>query len=441
MGLCLEEALGSGWQTVTHPDDVAIWQDYWRSLLESCQPGEIEVRLRRFDGTFRWFLIRAVPLLDESGNLVKWYGQNTDIEDRKRAETLLDGEKRFLEMVARGFSLTLVLEALRKLVEEIASGCYCTVILVNPEQTYLQQVISPSLPASFNGSIHGRPVNVGAGPCAMAACLNEQVITADILLETRWEASGWRSLALSHGLRACWSTPVASKNGKVLGTFALQYCEPGTPLPFHQSVIEQFTHLASIAIERAQGEDALKRSQAFLAQAQHVSSTGSFYWRVATDEIMWSEEVYRIFELDPAVPVTTELILSRVHPEDAPLLYEMIDRAQSDSSDFDYECRLLMPNNSVKYLQFAHGTINQSGQLEYIGAVQDVTKRRLSEEALSTARAELAHVARVTTLGALTASIAHEVNQLKMDAYSLADLVKMAVRLRLVPAKNPWQKH
>src|SRR5262245_27804919 len=92
-GVSLQDACGSGWQTAIHPDDAERLLDDWRSLLKSGRPGELEARLRRFDGTFRWFLIRTVPLHDETGHLVKWYGQNTDIEDRKRAEALLAGEK------------------------------------------------------------------------------------------------------------------------------------------------------------------------------------------------------------------------------------------------------------------------------------------------------------------------------------------------------------
>jgi signal transduction histidine kinase len=219
-------------------------------------------------------------------------------------------------------------------------------------------------------------------------------------------------MALAHGLQACWSTPITSTTGKVLGTFAIYYNEPRTPTPDEQSLIEQLTHIASIAVERAQNDAALKRSEAFLAEAQHLSSTGSFSWRVATDEITWSEQAYRIFEFDRRVPVTLKLIGSRVHPEDIPLLNEILDRARGDGSDLEYEHRLQMPDHSVKYLHIvAHGTRDQDGRLEYIGAIQDVTERRLSDEALSKVRSELARVARVTSLGALTASIAHEVNQ------------------------------
>ena len=164
--------------------------------------------------------------------------------------------------------------------------------------------------------------------------------------------------------------------------------------------------------ERRRAEEALKRSEAFLAEGQRLSRTGSFSWRVATGEITWSEELYRIFEFDRDVPVTLELIGSRVHPEDIPMLNDMIDRARGTGSDFEYEHRLQMSNHSVKYLHLVgHGRRDRDGRLVYIGAAQDVTEHRLSEETLGKVRSELAHVARVTSLEALTASIAHEVNQ------------------------------
>jgi nitrogen-specific signal transduction histidine kinase len=164
--------------------------------------------------------------------------------------------------------------------------------------------------------------------------------------------------------------------------------------------------------ERKRSEEELRRSEAFLAEGQRLSLTGSFSWRVATDEITWSEQLYRIFHFDLGMPLTAELIGTRIHPDDIPVFNDMIAHARGARGDVDYEYRLQMPDHSVKYLHvIAHGTRDKDGRLEYIGAVQDVTQRRLSEEALAKARAELAHVARVTGLGVLTASIAHEVNQ------------------------------
>lgn len=159
-------------------------------------------------------------------------------------------------------------------------------------------------------------------------------------------------------------------------------------------------------------ERALRRSEAFLAEGQRLSQIGTFSWRVATDEVTWSEQLYRIYEFEIGVPVTLELIRTRVHPEDLSVLERMVDEAQGDANDFEWQYRLLMPDHSIKYLHaVAHATQDQNGQLEYIAAVQDVTARRLSEEALDRARAQLTHVARVTSLGVLTASIAHELNQ------------------------------
>jgi PAS domain S-box-containing protein len=166
------------------------------------------------------------------------------------------------------------------------------------------------------------------------------------------------------------------------------------------------------AAKDLRSEEELRRSEAFLAEGQRLSLTGSFSWKVATDEITWSEQLYRIYGFEIGMPVTLELIRSRVHPEDHTLLERMIEQARDGMNDFEWQYRLLMPDGSTKYLlAVAHATRDQDGQLEYIAAVQDVTARRMSEQALAKARSELANVARATSLGVLTASIAHEVNQ------------------------------
>src|SRR5712692_4223499 len=164
--------------------------------------------------------------------------------------------------------------------------------------------------------------------------------------------------------------------------------------------------------DRKRAEEELRRSEAFLAEGQRLSLSGSFLWRLDTDEITFSEQLYRTFEFDRDAPVTLERIGSRVHSEDIPLLTDKVEAARSGNSVLNYEIRLRMPNGSVKYLRtVAHGTRDRYGRPEIIGAIQDVTERRLAEEALSQARSDLAHVTRVTSLGVLTASIAHELNQ------------------------------
>jgi len=175
----------------------------------------------------------------------------------------------------------------------------------------------------------------------------------------------------------------------------------------------EFVGAATDVTARKQTEQRLRRSEAFLAAGQRLSMTGTFSWHSATGEFTWSEQLYRIYEFEPGLRVTFELIGSRYHPEDTHVIEAVGAQARSGVTAFDYEHRLLMPDGAVKYLHVvAHGSRNPEGSgLEYFGAVQDVTQRRLAEEASDKARSELAHVTRVMSLGALTASIAHEVNQ------------------------------
>ncbi|MEO8523500.1 MAG: PAS domain-containing protein [Caldimonas sp.] len=410
-GLTLDEAKRQMAGHSCHPDDAPMVLAAWRKSLEQGLPCDLENRRRRADGAYRWFRSRGFPLRDAQGHIVLWYFLQIDIDDAKRAEALLAGEKGLLEMVARGVPMPAILEALCQLVESAAGGSHCGVVLVDASGTRLEHGAAPSLPASFIAAINGLPVDADSGPCSMSVHLNEQVIAADIRSETRWAASAWCPMALAHGLQACWSTPISSTAGKVLGAFAIYYDEPKAPTSQQRALIDQFTHIASIAIGRAQSDAALRRSEVFLAETRRLSSTGGFSKRVATGAIIWSEEVYRMFELDPAVPVTLERILTRIHPEDVHTFQDMLDM-QRDGKDYEHEYRLLMPDQSVKYLHVvSHGSRDREGELEYIAAIQDVTQRRLAEEALAEARSELAHVARATTLGVLTASIAHEVNQ------------------------------
>ena len=183
----------------------------------------------------------------------------------------------------------------------------------------------------------------------------------------------------------------------------------------------------------AQRTAELQRSEALLAEAQRLSSTGSFSWRVTTDDVTFSEQTYRMYDFAPSGLVTLGMIARRIHPGDMPLFLETIDVARGLGSDLDCQYRLQMSDGSVKHMHLvAHATRDKDGQPEYVGAIQDVTQRRLSEDAIETARSELAHVARVATVSTLTASIAHEVNQ------PLAGIITNAgTCLRMLDAEPP----
>jgi PAS domain S-box-containing protein len=262
VGTTLEELKGWKSGTLVHPDDLASAIAAWDRSIATGEPYDMEQRMRRADGVYRWFHVHGVPRRDLHGNIVRWYMIETDIDDRRRAETLLTGEKHLLEMTAAGSSMSDILAALCRLVEATTEGCYCSVVLVGADGARLEHGAAPSLPASFINSIIGRPVNVDSGPCAMATFLNEQVIAPDLALETRWAAHAWSPMAMAHGLQSCWSTPISSTKGKVVGAFAIYYDKPREPTQEQQELIAQFSHVASIAIERAQSDAALKQGEA-----------------------------------------------------------------------------------------------------------------------------------------------------------------------------------
>jgi len=217
---------------------------------------------------------------------------------------------------------------------------------------------------------------------------------------------------VAFGLRAVWSTPIESRSGEILGTFAVYQRHPGSPTQLQQDLITQFTHIASIAIERAQSDKAIRRSEAFLAEAQLLSSTGCYIWRRTTNEIICSDETYRIFGIDSGTPVTLQLFLSRIHPDDVNRFNARVEARRTDGTRSEGEYRLLLPDGSIKFVRMlSQATATENGGVELTGVIQDVTEARVAEQTLGKLRSELAHVTRVTTLGALTASIAHEVNQ------------------------------
>lgn len=416
-GMTPEDAAGVGWMTALHPEDASALGVYWQGLLEAGSAGEFEARLRRFDGSYRWFLIRAVPQLDAAGRVLKWYGGNTDIHVRKRAELLLAGEKRLLGLMASGCALPQVLETLCELVEANLDGSRCAITLVAPrhgrvpETTLrLQTGAAPHLPAPLGGGADGQPADPLGSPQAQAALENASLQVDDLNEETRWPI--WRQQVQAHGLRALTATPVVSSGGEVSGILSVYFTQPVAMEENQRALIAQFTHLASIAIDRARSEAALRQSEAFLAKAQRISLTGTFSWRVDNDEIAWSEEIYRLLDLQPGLVPSFELIFSRIHPDDRALVEEIFKRQRRDGRDFEHEHRLLLPGGVVRHVHLvAQATREADGALLYIATAQDVTQRRLAEETLNRTRAELAHVARVASLGALTASIAHEVNQ------------------------------
>jgi PAS domain S-box-containing protein len=451
-----------------HPQDRRQVRAIHENSLESGKPYEAQARCLGADGVYRWFEFRAFPLRDGEGRIVLWHLLQTDIHEQKEAEFLLNGEKKLLEMVATGKTTSSILDALCHLVEDTATGCYCSVVLIDPTGVRLEHGAAPSLPGSFVSSITGRAVNAESGPCAMAAYLNQQVIAPDLASESRWEAESWCSMALAHGIRSCWSMPIASAAGAVLGAFAIYFDDPRSPTPQMQSLIDQLTHIASIALERERAQRSLTQALSELQRSERLVEGKNrllemLAGHVPLDDIL--VDLCRLVEATMAGSFCSTMLVDHgrntfhrataaslsaafiaavesmpLAPGAGPCAMAASHRDQVVVSDLGSDPRW---KNEVWYqlamkagLKSCWSTpvVSTAGQVLAVFAVyyrdlkipspleEDFIRqfahvasiaieRIQSEEALESSRSELARVARVMSLGALTASIAHEVNQ------------------------------
>jgi PAS domain S-box-containing protein len=357
-------------EAAIHPADLPGWLERWRPSPASDQPWDLELRLRRFDGSWRWFLCRACPIKDASGLIIRWCGVNTDIDDRRRAEDHL----RAVEKTFSGWV-------------ESYPGLMVTMSLTGQVELFSREILDyfGKSPEELRSWAMTDAVHPDDLPRAIAAW------TANINGGTAW--------TVEHRCRRAdgvyrWflvrTSPVRDKEARITGWYVV------------------LTDIDDL--KRTEAE--LRLSEAFLLEGQRLARVGNFAWDVEEGAIVWSEEIHRIYELEPASPVTLDRIGTRVHPEDIPMMADMVERARRGVGHFEYQHRVVMPDGRIKYVHLiAHRTYGKEDRLEYIGAVQDVTERRLSEAALNRARSELAHVSRVSTLSSLTTSIAHEVNQ------------------------------
>jgi len=382
-GLSAEQACDWGWTVAVHPNDLKGIVDYWRSVLASGRPGEMEARLRRVDGVYRWFLFRATPSFDNNGKVVKWFGTNTDIEDRKRAECLLAGENHVLEMTAQGNSLESILEALCQVVEENASGCFCSVILIDPNGSTIQQAVAPSLPSSYNDRFRGILVDREGGPCTEAARRKTQVIVSDVASDTRWDRYGWRTAALAHGLKACWSTTILASNGLVLGTFAIYWRVPRVPSEYDQKIIEQITHLAAVVIERKRNEAALQESEQRFRRI--VDTVPGF---VCTLSAAGEVELVNRQVLEYFGKTTEELknwgTSNVVHPDDLPRVFDAWTRSVETGQPYVLELRHRRADGVYRWFQSrALPTRDAEGRITgWYMLLTDIDDRKRAEDTL-----------------------------------------------------------
>jgi PAS domain S-box-containing protein len=340
VGRSLEDLEGWKWTASIHPEDVEGIVDRWQASLASGEQFLYEARVRRADGEYRWMLHHKVPLRDKEGKIVKWYGSSIDIEERKRAE----------EKVRQSEA------ELRQLIDVI------------PQQIFVIGTDGVALFANRQDQEYtGLSLEELQGKDAVARIFHpDDVGTFERV----------RERVLSQGTAFEIEARVRGKSGQYRW-FLIRV----NPLHDERGSVVRWYGTRTEIEDRKRAEDDLRRSEALLAEAQRLSSTGSFGWNVASGEILWSKESFRIFQYDPATRPTMEVVFQRVHPEDKARVRETIERAAQDRNDFDCEHRLLSPDGSVKYVHVvAHALSDKSGNLEFVGAVMDVTAARETED-------------------------------------------------------------
>jgi PAS domain S-box-containing protein len=254
-GTTLEQMEGWGWTKVHHPDHAERVVEAYRLAWASNTPWEDTFPLRGQDGLYRWFLARAVPIRDQQGQIVRWLGTDTDITERRWTEALVAGERDALQSMARGSPIEEVLSGLCHTVEQLAAdtGMFASILLLHADGAHLRHGAAPNLPEGYNRAIDGGAIGPSAASCGTAAFRGEQVVVSDISTDPLW--SEYRDLALSYGLRACWSTPIRALDGQILGTFGIYYNRPRAPTPEHLRLASLVGRTAAVIIERERAED------------------------------------------------------------------------------------------------------------------------------------------------------------------------------------------
>jgi PAS domain S-box-containing protein len=360
-GLTLEGAFGWKWEAVLQPDDRTRVVDDWHTALKNGQVMESEARVRRADGEYCWWFIRNVPLRDETGKVVRWYGAAIDIEDRKRAEQALQKSE----------------ERWRSVFENSAIGVALT-------------------------DLNGRFLATNHVYQTMVGYTEEELHTVNFLDVTHqdYREANWALVTeLLEGKRRQFQIEkkYLRKDGSSVWVSNNVSLVPGTDrVPrFIMALSEDIT-------QRKRAEEALQRSEAYLAEAQKLTHTGSWVWNVRTDALFWSQEVFRIYDYDPKkMAHPTWDFFERIHPDDRPKFEQRkkgLASAQKEWPDSKIDFRIVLPDGTIKHLQSIAHQVIESGD-EIVGTVMDVTERKRTEEKLQRSEADLLEAQRISQTG------------------------------------------
>jgi PAS domain S-box-containing protein len=348
--------LGWKWTTWIHPEDVESFVQTWRESIAKGERFEGAARVRRADGEYRWMLHRKVPRRNVDGNVIKWFGSSVDIEERKRAE---EKHKMSAQLLQRNeFYLA---EAQR----------------LGHMGTWVFD------PTGFDYWSRELFQIYGLDPEKHAPTIEEYL--ARVHPHDREYMASLIKQMLAEGLGCDVTKRIVRPDGDVRHIRCV-----GSPV-VENGTLKRIVGSAIDVTEHELLTQELRRREAYLAEAQRLSHTGSFGWKPGSGANVWSDETYRIFEYDSATEITLDMIVERVHPEDRSLVLEVIERAStSGGGAIDCEYRLRFPDDRVKYVRvLARPLGTASDDLEFAGAVIDITEAKRAEEKIRLREREL----------------------------------------------------
>lgn len=401
-GISESKLLGWAWMEALHPDDREPTRQFWVESVAGRQPYDVEYRIRSSDGTYGWFKTRGTPIRDTEGRIVKWFGTCTDISDRKRAEQALKDQEQELRQ-ARDLLEIKVMERTKEL---------------RRSEAYLAEAQKLSKTGSFGWNVSSGAIYWSEETFRIFEYGRETKPEIELVLQRAHPEDRVRvQRAIDRALQDAKDFDLEHRllmpDGSVKHVHSVGHLL-GTDQPGKTELVGAITDIT----ERKRAETALRQTEAYLEEAQRLTHTGSWAWNVTRREnVHWSQEQYRLFGLDPQSDfLSFEKAFQRIHPEDQATFNDVVERAIRERSDFEVDFRIVLSDGSTKYSRsVGHPVFSASGELiEFVGTGIDMTERRQAEkerERLRQVQADLAHISRATTIGELTASLAHEINQ------------------------------
>jgi PAS domain S-box-containing protein len=397
------------------PDEVTLFPHDQLPLARSIRGEEVnnvEIFVRH--GTAArglWVRVNGRPLRGPRGDVLGGVIVCRDITEIKEEEFFRAGQSRVLEMIAADAPLADVLTSLVRLMEGQADGLRCSILLLNRDGKHVRHGAAPNLPEAYVKAVNGAPIGPRNGSCGTAMYTRRPVVVTDVMTDPLW--TDYRELAQICGLRACWSTPILSAQRDVLGSFAMYRQETRGPRPEETRLTEIATHIAGIAIERQRQQEILREREARISLA--AESADLAFWILYPEQnTAWMSEKGRlIYGFDSKLPLTCDLILSRVHPDERAAVKAAYDRSCALYGTFESEHRLLLPYGKTRWVIMRGRCLKdeEGNLLETIGVTLDVSAQKQADLQLQVQREEMAHRNRVSLMGEMTASFAHELNQ------------------------------